>query len=545
MAIGKTVKLVSRAKFIDKMCLNPIKIPNNSSVLSRYYLSKGYRSVPCGKCYECQQTKSLEWEYRSWWQFRDTRKHSGYCLFDTLTYDSPPMISQFLGDSGIDFPCFSLPDIQSFMNRLQQALRHRYHYSKKESLPIKYFLSAEYGTKEQYVDSRCRIRKATHRPHYHVVFYVMDPKISPLSLSYLINRSWKHGRTDGIPWKSKQYVLKKRVIDGSSWNFEAVRLNQYVTKYVQKDCQFQKTIDARLWSFMYSKYQEHCRHVGEQYEFDFDNMQLDVDGFPICAGTKLVEQNFQSWLRSSAAKSLFLKAKHCVEQFHKQSQQFGALLLDELDLPYLWHTGCQKYRKGDGSVVDVKLPLYYFRKLFQEQVSNGDKWSWSNTDLGCQYVMKRQHDLVHDLAFDIYCTFKTFGKEVYFDPKQLAYYSVVLKDTIGYIDVPYSRFDVMKHPYYHQRKDKRSGKFFLWQEYDDRCSLRFLSSDFLSLSFNDEHSWTEAIDSDYVIHGFDEILADYRIMKYRLKRDKQTRYENQQRVRKLFRSHDAQLTLDF
>lgn len=517
------------------MCLNPIRVPNNSSVLSRYYLSKGFRTLPCGHCFECQQMKSLEWEYRAWWQFRDIKKHNGYALFDTLTYtdDCLPHISDFLDNTGVDFPCFSLPDVQSFMNRLQQAIRYRYGYKKTEALPMKYFLTSEYGTTEN----------RTHRPHYHIIFYIYDSRISPLCLSHLINRSWPHGRTDGVDWKGKNYVLKKRVIDANSWNAEAVHLSQYVTKYIEKDCKFSKVINARLWAYMFSLYQKYCDSVGENYSIDFTSPLYDEDGLPITnRSSKKDNVEFWSWFQRKDVHSTFLKAKHLVEQFHKQSQQFGMLLLDEIDLPYLWNTGCQKYRKGDGNVIDVKLPLYYYRKLFQEQVYLGDKLVWTNTEIGKRYVAHQQRLLIHKYADDIKNAFLTEGCDCPCNPHELAEYVVKFKDTVGLVDKTFSLFDILDSSHLYLLKDVDCNKLTYYSEYfvDDGVDIsdipKYDSRDYLDVQVRTDKfaAWCS---------GFDEFYRQYTDIVYKNKQKLQERYEALQERKKNLKP--SQLCLPF
>ena len=105
------------------MCLRPVKIPNNSRVLSRYYLSKGFIKVPCGECSECQQSKSLEWLYRAYWQFQSVKAVNGYALFDTLTYSNEnlPYLSQFLGESEVDFRSFHIQKSESILMELHRS----------------------------------------------------------------------------------------------------------------------------------------------------------------------------------------------------------------------------------------------------------------------------------------------------------------------------------------------------------------------------------------------------------------------------------------
>ena len=184
------------------MCLNPITIKNPKKRIS---LSGGMPfsiQVPCGECAECKELKRTEWYYRTYYEAMSCFDSNGYVLFDTLTYrdEELPHVSEFIDiDSEWDASCFDVEDYRLFFVRLRMALQREIGWNPAHCL--KYFLTSEYGTDDRY----------THRPHYHVLFFVRGDengrRVDPLVLSKLINKCWMKGRTDGIDYKPYKYVM--------------------------------------------------------------------------------------------------------------------------------------------------------------------------------------------------------------------------------------------------------------------------------------------------------------------------------------------------
>ena len=181
------------------MCLSPRSIVNNTKYVSLLHKDKFVMEVPCGVCAECQTTMANQWYYRTYYEWSQTEMYKGYVLFDTLTYDNDhlPHLSKFwqFVSSSEDFPCFNYSDIRLFL----QALRQRVSRAGYDPKKLRYFLSSEYGTSDTYV-LRGRVVKATHRPHYHVLFFVNDSHIDPLWLSQTIAEVWNTVSTTAIPY---------------------------------------------------------------------------------------------------------------------------------------------------------------------------------------------------------------------------------------------------------------------------------------------------------------------------------------------------------
>lgn len=323
------------------MCYSPITIVNPTKYVSLKYRDRFLLQVPCGKCAQCQQQKSNEWYYRSYIQTLDTFASGGYVVFDTLTYSNHylPHMSDFF-DVSNDYPCFNSHHTRTFIARLRQRCKRQYNSN------FTYFLSSEYGTD---------IRKS-HRPHYHCLFYVVG-NIKPLDFSRLVAECWHYGRTDGYPWKPARYVLSN-IFSGD--NFDAsLRTCRYVSKYVQKSCVFQSEIDRRIQNALV----DYARRN-----------QLD----------------YSDWCDSVDCKELRMAMRRSVNQFHRQSTQFGASVLANIDLNDLFSSGSLFMPDANQVVKPIGLPTYYKRKLFYELVEVDGCRTWQPTELGREYLAKRE-----------------------------------------------------------------------------------------------------------------------------------------------------------
>lgn len=363
------------------MCLNPRKIYNPAAKLGMNMFQRYEIEIPCGECAECLEAKKNEWYLRTYWQCKQTWDEGGYILFDTLTYNNEnlPHISDFIDFEWTDYKftyeegskhaivdkihhnlkeenkleydilnasCFKTEDYRYFFVRLRRALEYRGYDSKK----VKYFLSSEYGSTEG----------KTHRPHYHILFFVTDRSLSPLTLSSMIDRCWKKGRTDGVTYyhkgwsDSKEYVLKKRVF-GRGYNEDENHMRSvcnYVAKYVMKDSEFQSVINDRLdrlFKYLYAVEYDNSRKVQEKKK----------------------------------------KLLHEVSQFHRQSKGFGEYAIQFI--------GDEEYKTGMMWIPDKKsikkhipIPMYYLLKLiYYPYVDRSGKKKYILNDKGIEWKRER------------------------------------------------------------------------------------------------------------------------------------------------------------
>lgn len=333
------------------MCLFPIDIVNPSKYVSLKHRDNYILQVPCGHCAECQQTLSNQWFYRMFHEWLDIVRFDGYVYFDTLTYSPKnlPHMDEILPYMP-HIPCFRPDDIRKFTQNLRSRLNSiRASY--------RYFIVSEYGSKYK-------------RPHYHILLFVKG--VDCCKLSAIIDDVWKFGRTDGITYKGAAYVKNHNVKDNSTETMLVV--SNYVCKYIQKSCIYDKTLNERLDKAM--------KIVHEKL-------------FP----------DVEDWLESPQASRFRAEFKRNIAQRHWQSQHFGESALSVLDIDQLFKDGCVFMPSPKAVKIPVPLSTYYKRKLFYDLVEIDGNKTWQLNELGKQYKAYRKSYLINQLAD----TFKAAG----------------------------------------------------------------------------------------------------------------------------------------
>lgn len=349
------------------MCLNPVKIVNPRKEISLVGGQPYYIEVPCGHCAECQKQARDGWYFRTYYEAMDTFNSGGYILFDTLTYkdDELPYLSTAKNNAGeklcnfdipegLDMACFSSYDIQLFMKRLRKYLRDN-GWKDDVSGNLRYFVTSEYGEKK-------------HRPHYHVLFFVKKDFVNWYALSKAISHCWKHGRTDGCPYQSAQYVCNKRVFSKKQCCDMNYLLSccRYVSKYISKSNYYQDIVNKRLELLFVNKYGELWRQEDISHRLD----------------------------------DLFIKMRRGLNQFHRQSQNFGANFLKYNDYDKVFETGMiempsTKYdpetKKVISFVKKIPIPTYYQMKIFYDlhKDSQGHAVRWDLNEEGQRWKFSR------------------------------------------------------------------------------------------------------------------------------------------------------------
>lgn len=327
------------------MCLNPIEIVNPTRYVSASrFADRLLLSVPCGQCCECKAKDALQWSYRINAEFVDILDNGGYVYYDTLTYKHPPKISDVFDIAPEhDHFCFDYTHVQKFLKRLRKQIPG-------SASALRYIIVSEYGTANGH----------THRPHYHVLFFVRDNLISPLDLSVAVAGAWSHGRTDGIPFRSPTYVKQHNVLYGRE---STGRVIAYISKYIQKSSLFKSVIDAR---------------IAELYD------SQRVISLPDTHRTnKLIRR----------------RIIRCIGQHHRQSLGFGLSALRDVDMIDLMRTGTLKYQPYGELPLNVQLPAYYKRHLCQRQIVVDGKRVWTYTDDGIK-LANRLNELALSRTID-------------------------------------------------------------------------------------------------------------------------------------------------
>lgn len=297
------------------MCINPIQIYNRSSRISYRGQALLY-TVPCGQCEECKKSKTNEYILRSYIQYKDTIANNGYAYFDTLTYSNRYLPKHF----GIAH--FSRNDITLFLKELRIYLT-RAGFNVKDN--IKYFITSEYGGK-------------THRPHYHVLFFITVPNLTVDVLWHYINKAWKFGFID------RRSTAPNRVVNSTA------ALN-YVSKYVQKDQEWQNVVDAKL---------ARLKRIGADYK-----LQERIKDF---------------------------------QPFHRQSQGYGVNFLKYVDLDSILSNGFITIPDRKYVIKNYSLPIYYKRKLFYFCIKEDGKYRWILNDFGKRFKVNQLDNVIRSTA---------------------------------------------------------------------------------------------------------------------------------------------------
>lgn len=181
------------------MCVNPQKLPTG-------------RIVRCGKCRECRQAKSLSWKVRNYFEAKRIQRLGGFMVYVTLTYnnDNVPKFSPMdylLSRETSEFPlhfdvdkfkdshisacreylCFRHSDLQKYLKAI------RSQFVRDGIGDIRYFFASEFGGDYDYIDDSGRQRHATHRPHYHGLFFVNESLDKFDRVREVIADKWTYG----------------------------------------------------------------------------------------------------------------------------------------------------------------------------------------------------------------------------------------------------------------------------------------------------------------------------------------------------------------
>lgn len=324
------------------MCLFPRLIRNPTKRLSRHGGQPLFLEVPCNSCSECKDSKRHEWHFRSFHEVNNIIQHGGYVVYDTLTYaeEHVPHLSNFIDieEYGLqDFYCFNSEHWRNFLKRIRRHLS--YHFP---TVQLRYFLTSEYGTDDRY----------THRPHYHILFFLNNKDIDPITFSKLVSKLWTYGRTDGIVYHDAKY-FSENVFGydlGFGANSDLLKVCNYITKYITKDSTYQSILDNRI---------------------QIINKKVD-------------DEEIVSKLTST------------INQYHRQSQGFGISYLNTLDswsYDRIFKDNVCLLMDKEDITLTIPLPLYYKRKLFYRTVKDEEgSIQWIPTDEGKRYL---EYSLLH------------------------------------------------------------------------------------------------------------------------------------------------------
>lgn len=184
------------------MCKRPILIRNPKSDSPHYVqgVDPGSLMCPCGHCEECKATKRQGVYTRLYYEYQDAIANGGYCINLTLTYNNDCLPHVFV--DGKDYPCFRTTDIQKYMKRVR-----KFHSDYNNDIYFTYFVSMELGS-------------ITHRPHYHVLFFVKQRGTNMCQFIRVARQKWTFGFTS---------------VGSLGAMVKNPRMLNYAAKYVSKD----------------------------------------------------------------------------------------------------------------------------------------------------------------------------------------------------------------------------------------------------------------------------------------------------------------------
>lgn len=344
-------------------CHGIVDIPSNG---------RGYIRVPCGHCDSCLQVKKDSMYLRC-------RNEYNYCgkraLFLTLTYDNanlptypyfqPPVFDfeertdrvsvwgdnssrpPFYYRSFVDTHLVATPvqgnvsvwdktHVQKYLKSLNEKLLYflgkklkitRLHkgkitpewreYLKNTPRPLKYLVVCERGSSDIYTSDNGRKRFGTSRPHYHILLFLQDKRISMSVLNHFAKKLWVFGIA---------YPLVVHSSDGKKIRNEygAIR---YVTKYITKDG-----------------------------DFNYPLRYVDINGqkcTKYVSPTDIIYKSHEDELR--------------YKPFTLLSNHLGIQWFDNIDKDYfvdtLLSTGVSDLNASTGKSRNINVPSYYINKL--------------------------------------------------------------------------------------------------------------------------------------------------------------------------------------
>lgn len=434
------------------MCYNSYRLYRaNTKLISPFYRQKLLTGFRCGHCPECLEQSRKEWYARSIYEFQDTLASNGYMLFDCLTYrdrDIPRLSHYFHLDKSLDGYCFDYSHMKLFLNKLRSRLS-RAGYDSKTNL--RYFYATEYGD------------HGTHRSHIHILFFVRNSFIDPIDLSRYISDCWQFGRTDGFPYKSVAYVKNHNVIGNNKGS--SARVCSYVSKYVVKSLRFSDKLEKWTNRILFSLFSSRVRDVAFDFVRDFDNDNRIVS----CSWIQDYD-SFNDFVASPLGQRIKRAIKSRIDMFHRQSLGYGWSAVANRSIDDIIANPRLQVYDSNKIVINLYLPSYYRRKLFQVKFTFNGVQYWSLTDDGKRFRNKQLSD-----NFDKTIVRLNIDKLNYnldFDSAELARYLVFNRGVFkGSLSCPVSLSDVVNS----------SNLIFNYSSIADfeHYKMRFVSSNFL------------------------------------------------------------------
>lgn len=326
------------------MCTSPVSIRTNSLSFN----VKGSRLrqiVPCGKCDECRENRSMDWQVRNYYEYLKTRENGGQTIYLTLTFNDR-FLPRFNGVS-----CFNWDLVDKFVKRLRSLLKDNGY-----DCTLRLFLCSEYGSKYR-------------RPHHHALFYLTGKFPSPYIFKCYVAQAWAD--FDKKTKIRQSYGFIKQGKYGLVVNSPLAVL--YVCKYVCKDLAFQ----------------------GHAFRIFLGLVRLYISlyGEPSCP---LGSFRHRSTTPSEylVLRQQFIREFNHFNPFIKYSLGTGSSAIDHLSDKDI----CEETIRLPSSTQPqyrVKLPSYLCRKLYFDRIYNDNTGKYDLyrlNNLGCHHFYAKAYD---------------------------------------------------------------------------------------------------------------------------------------------------------
>ena len=333
--------------------------------------------TPCGLCLECRLQYAKEWATRC---MKEARYYESNIMV-TLTYNDEnlPKSQGIDPETGEVFESSTLvkKDVQDFMKRVidywGRHYNHKYEdhevkpgedydkYSKKlnkyfkiDNPGIRRFYCGEYGSDDEYIDSHGNQRKATERPHYHLILF-------NIPVPDMVFDRWKY-----CEWNPniKNAIYKSKVLT-KLWGKGHVDLNEvnydtccYVARYVTKKQKGKQASDEHYTQKgRIAPYVDMSRSPGIGWQYFKDNKEKFFEEKPIWSvtkkGMKKVKSRYFDKLMEKEDPDRFENIK---KERRVKSEKMWDSILDKTDI-HKW-----EYIENQESKVEVKNRLLKIRK---------------------------------------------------------------------------------------------------------------------------------------------------------------------------------------
>lgn len=235
-------------------CFRPITLYNRSHHF-RLGVDSNFVTVGCGKCPACLDLKRRGMYLRIHAEFENTMRNNGVVPFVTLTYKDSALpwfdldtnelkhgVSNSYNLEKNQLLCFDWSFIRGttgYIKRVRTWLRHNYNIT-----DVKYIICPEYGVSVY----------GTHRPHYHVLFFIPNVPVDSsfhVRLQERLLNIWTEDLQQGTASFS---VDSKDVLQPYAKDYRCLK---YMAKYCTKD--------LHTWS------------IDQPFLGDYLNPELDPD----------------------------------------------------------------------------------------------------------------------------------------------------------------------------------------------------------------------------------------------------------------------------